>query len=90
VPGGVTRECGHFQGLLDEMKLWRAALSDVTVRTHYDKEIVPWHVNVDALVAHFNFAAGNGVSVPFETRVNTTGCGGGSVVDLTECDRVQT
>ena len=86
VPSGVTRECGHFQGLLDEMKLWRAALSDVTVRTHYDKEIVPWHVNVDALVAHFNFAAGSGVSVPFETRVNVTGCGGGSVVDLTDCD----
>ena len=75
VSSGETRECGHFQGLLDEMKLWRAALSDVTVRTHYDKEIVPWHVNVDALVAHFNFADGFGVSVPFETRVNTTGCG---------------
>jgi hypothetical protein len=85
VSSGETRECGHFQGLLDEMKLWRASLSDVTVRTHYDKEIVPWHVNVDALVAHFNFADGKGVSVPFETRVNTTGCGGGSVVDLTDC-----
>ncbi|MDC1215392.1 hypothetical protein N8152_01035, partial [bacterium] len=83
---GETRACGHFGGWMDEMKLWRAALSDVTVKTHYDKEIVPWHVNLEKLVVYYKFNAGSGTTVaPYDTRVNTTHCTGGSVVDSTNC-----
>jgi hypothetical protein len=67
----VTRDtgdvfpCGHYLGLMDEMKLWRAALSEVTVRTHLDRGIVPWHVNLpdDGLIAYVTFDAGHGVNI---------------------------
>ena len=62
---GDVFPCGHYLGLMDEMKLWRAALSEVTVRTHLDRGIVPWHVNLpdDGLIAYVTFDAGHGVNI---------------------------
>ena len=91
IANGETKQCGHFDGWMDEMKLWHAALSDVTVKTHYAQETVaPWHVNREALVVFYKFNNNAGASVaPFDTRVDTTNCSGGSVVNVTDCSLFQ-
>ena len=61
IPGaiGVSEEAGSvFGGDIDEVRIWKAALSPATLRQWMHKPLAPGHECFDALTAYYNFDAG--------------------------------
>jgi hypothetical protein len=73
VQSGAVRgraPCKHYKGLIDEVKLWKAALEASTIKTHYDKDVISWHADRADLVFHYKFDQGRGLTVPATIKAN--------------------
>ena len=50
----------HYDGLMDEMKLWRAALDTTVIYEHMTYGVLPWHVKFNDSIAYYKFDRAHG------------------------------
>ena len=55
--------CRHFKGHIDELKLWKTAMSKTNIQTHHEMLLFSWHMDLSHLMYYFKFDWGSGVSI---------------------------
>ena len=55
--------CWHFKGHIDELKLWKTAMSTTNVQTHHLNPVLSWHPDLSHLMYYFRFDHGSGVNI---------------------------
>ena len=55
--------CWHFKGHIDELKLWKTAMSTTNVETHHLNPVLSWHPDLSHLMYYFTFDHGSGVNI---------------------------